>query len=470
MADLFSGHEAEARTSPRRPLAERMRPQHLDEFRGQAHLLAPGKFLRQAIDARTLPGSLILWGPPGSGKTTLARLMAHHFDAEFIAFSAVTSGVKDVKATVERARLLRQAGRGAVFLFVDEVHRFNRAQQDAFLPHVENGTLTLVGATTENPSFAVNAALLSRARVLELQPLDPDAICSILSQAIADPERGLGSLRLDLEEGVLERLAVLAGGDARTALNVLELVTAAARPGEKHAVSAAMVADAAGRRNLGLDRGREEHYNLISALQKSLRGGDPDAGLYWLARLLEGGEDPMYVARRLIRCASEDVGNADPRALQMSVAAAQSVMLIGMPEAELALAQAVIYLATAPKSNRVTRAYGAARHEVRAGTNPPVPLHLRNAPTRVLRDLGRGEGYLDPHDFEAAIVDQEYLPESLRGRSYYEPSAEAYERTLAERLETWRGLREQLRRSKRVGVPRKTRDSEPRTASPDSND
>ncbi|MFQ5598986.1 MAG: replication-associated recombination protein A [Candidatus Krumholzibacteriia bacterium] len=463
MGDLFSTGDPEASGDTaggasgggtRVPLAERMRPRSFDEFRGQRHLLAPGKILRQILDAGTLSTSLILWGAPGSGKTTLARLMAAHLAAEFVAFSAVTAGVKDVRAVVERARLLRKVHDHPAFLFVDEVHRFNRAQQDAFLPHLENGLLTLIGATTENPSFSVNSALLSRSRVLELHRLSVPDLESILRDAVADAERGLGHLDLEIETGVVERLAELADGDARAALNVLEILAAPAAPGRRHAVTAGRLREAMARRTLGLDRGREEHYNLISALHKSLRGSDPDAGLYWLARLLEGGEDPMYVARRLVRFASEDIGNADPRALTLCVGAAQAVSMIGMPEAELALAQAVVFLASAPKSNRITTAYGAARTDVRERENPPVPLHLRNAPTRLLRDLGRGEGYVYPHDYEAAIVVQDFLPETLRGRHYYEPSTEGFERTLAERLHSWREFRERLRRSERVGIPR----------------
>ena len=451
MQDLFAAPE---RSASYVPLADRMRPRSLAELRGQEHLLAPGAVLRDMLETGRLSSSVILWGPPGSGKTTLARLMAQSLHAEFATFSAVTAGVKDVKAVVERARDRRRAGARPVLLFVDEVHRFNKAQQDAFLPHVEDGTLTLVGATTQNPSFAINSALLSRTRVFELRPLPAADVEAILEAAVADPERGLGRLQLQLDSGILRRLAVWSDGDARAALNTLEFATSPAQPGEKYRVTAERLRAALARRQPGLDRGGEEHYNLISALHKSLRGSDADASLHWLARLLEAGEDPLYVARRLVRFASEDVGNADPRALGLCVAAAQSVAMIGMPEAELALAQATLYLATAVKSNRVLLSWEAARRDVLEGGHAPVPLHLRNAPTQLLRDLGRAAGYLYPHDFEAGIVVQEYLPEALRGRTYYQPSSEGYERTLGERLAVWREYRERLRRSGHAGVPR----------------
>jgi putative ATPase len=436
------------------PLAERMRPQSWEELRGQEHLIGPGGALQPAIESGELSSSLILWGPPGSGKTTLARLLAASMQAEFQSFSAVTAGVREVREVVDKAKALERIGRGPLLLFVDEVHRFNKAQQDAFLPHVEDGTLLLVGATTENPSFAINAALRSRSRVFELQPLTAGDIEAVLETAIRDRERGLGTLDLDVEPGALAKLAELANGDVRTALNVLELATTGARPGARLALGFETLRAALAHRVAGLDRGGEEHYNLVSALHKSVRGSDPDASLYWLARLLEAGEDPLYVARRLVRIASEDVGNADPQALQLCTAAFLAAERIGMPEADLALAQATLYLAAAPKSNRVTSAYGAARADVHEGANPPVPLHLRNAPTPLLRAHGRGVGYLYPHDFEDNLVVQDYLPETLRGRMYYEPSAEGHERVLSERLANWRATREQLRRTGRSGRPR----------------
>jgi putative ATPase len=418
------------------PLAERMRPRTWSEFRGQTHLLGPDGALRVILEQGELTSSLLLWGPPGSGKTTLARLIAAAIRADFHSFSAVTAGIREVKAVVERAHELRRIGRAPVLLFVDEVHRFNKAQQDAFLPHIEAGTLVLVGATTENPSFAINAALRSRSRVFELQPLETPDIVAVLEAALADSEHGLGSLDLDLEPGVLHRLAELANGDARAALQALEFATAGFRPGTRHRLTADRLRAAMAHRIPGLDRGGEEHYNLVSALHKSLRGSDPDASLYWLARLLEAGEDPLYVGRRLVRVASEDVGNADPRALSICIAALQAVERIGMPEADLALAQAALYLATAPKSNRVYRAYDRARAEVRDGIDAPVPMHLRNAPTAWLGAMGRAEGYLYPHDFEAGIVIQDYLPAPLAGRMYYEPSDAGYEKTLSERLQS----------------------------------
>ena len=356
-------------------------------------------------------------------------------------FSAVTAGVRDVKTAVERARLLLRGSGRRTFLFVDEVHRFNRAQQDAFLPHLEDGTLTLIGATTENPSFSVNSALLSRARVIELERLSTQDVEAILLAALADGERGLGTVRLDIESGVVERLAELADGDARTALNVLEMLAAPAQPDQPHRISADALAEALARRNLGLDRGREEHYNLISALHKSVRGGDPDAALYWLARLLEAGEDPMYVARRLIRIASEDVGMADPRALEQVAAAAHAVEHVGMPECELALAQSAAYLALAPKSNALYRGYGEVKREIGRRPGLAVPLQLRNAPTELMREAGYGEGYRYGHDEPGGVADLECLPEELVGTRFFRPTEQGWEARIRERLAAEYGVR-----------------------------
>ncbi len=425
---------------PRRgaPLADRMRPRTLEEFVGQPHLLAPGKILRVALEQGEVP-SLIFWGPPGTGKTSLAMLVASHVRAAFIPFSAVTAGIKEIKEVIAEAeRCLRGAGQRTV-LFVDEIHRFNKAQQDAFLPHVERGTITLIGATTENPSFEVIAPLLSRAKVLVLRPLGEPDIRAILERALSDPERGLGRRGLQVSEDALLAIVRWGNGDARAALNLLEL---AARLAEASArtglVTPAIVQEAAQHRSLLYDKAGEEHFNLISALHKSLRGSDPDAALYWLARMLASGEDPLYIARRLIRFASEDIGNADPAALSLAVAAKEAYHFLGSPEGELALAQCVTYLATAPKSNAVYEAFGAAQADVASAPAEPVPLHIRNAPTPLMTDLGYGEGYKYAHDYEDAYVKQDYLPERLQGRIYYRPSDRGLEREIRKRLEAWR--------------------------------
>ena len=420
------------------PLADRMRPRTLEEFVGQAHLLGAGKILRIALDQGDVP-SLILWGPPGTGKTSLALLVARHVQAAFVPFSAVTSGIKEIKEVMAEAdRRLRSGGQRTI-LFVDEIHRFNKAQQDAFLPHVERGTITLIGATTENPSFEVIAPLLSRAKVLALKPLTDDEIRLIVDRALKDPERGLGKVKLSVAPDALEGMVRWANGDARAALNLLELsarlVERAAEPG---AVTLAVVQEAAQRRSLLYDKAGEEHYNLISALHKSLRGSDPDAALYWLARMLASGEDPLYVARRLVRFASEDIGNADPHALPLAVAAKEAYHFLGTPEGELALAQCVLYLATAPKSNAVYAAFGAAQADVASAPAEPVPLHIRNAPTPLMKELGYAEGYKYAHDYEGAHVEQEYLPERLRGRVYYHPTDRGLEAEIRKRLAAWR--------------------------------
>jgi len=425
------------------PLAARMRPLTLDQIVGQQHLLAPGRALRRSIESDHV-ASMILWGPPGSGKTTLAAVIAETTSSRFVALSAVTAGVADLRRVVEdAAKLLRATGRRTI-LFIDEIHRFSKSQQDAILPHVERGTVTLIGATTENPSFEVNAALLSRSRVFTMHALTDEDIETLLRRALTDAERGLGSAGLSLSDEALRYLAGYANGDARAALNALELAASVAQAdaGGNTTIDLAAVEDAVQQRALLYDKGGEEHYNLISALHKSLRGSDPDAALYWLARMLESGEDPLYVVRRMIRFASEDVGMADPQALLVCVAAQQAVHFIGMPEGALALAQAVIHLAVAPESNAVYTAYAAAQEDVRATRNDPVPLHLRNAPTRLMKELDYGKGYAYAHDNYAGQPDpadplrppperpQDYLPEQLRDRAYYQPTAQGNEASI----------------------------------------
>jgi len=434
--ELFPRESSAPRKSG--PLADRMRPRTLEEVVGQTHLLGPGKILRVTLMQGEIP-SLILWGPPGTGKTSLAMLVAAHVKAVFISFSAVTSGIKEIKEVIaEAGRRLRGGGQRTV-LFVDEIHRFNKAQQDAFLPHVERGTITLIGATTENPSFEVIAPLLSRAKVLVLQPLTDPEIRAIVERALQDVERGLGRSSLRMAAEAMEAIIRWANGDARAALNLLELAArlAAASP-DPGQITAAIVEEAAQKRSLLYDKAGEEHYNLISALHKSLRGSDPDAALYWLARMLASGEDPLYLARRLIRFASEDVGNADPQALSLAVAAKDAYHFLGSPEGELALAQCVTYLATAPKSNAVYIAFGEAQADVASAPAEPVPLHIRNAPTPLMGELGYGKDYKYAHDYEDAHVEQDYLPERLRGRTYYRPTDRGLEADIQKRLRAWR--------------------------------
>ena len=442
--DLFPEPPASA-VGPRPPLADRMRPRTLDEVLGQDHLLGPGRVLRVALERGELH-SMILWGPPGSGKTTLASLMAHVAGARFLAFSAVLSGVKEIRQVVAEAETALVRRRERTILFVDEIHRFNRAQQDAFLPHVEKGTLVLIGATTENPSFEVNAALLSRCRVYVLRPLGEADVSAILRRALADRERGLGEAGARVTDDALALVARLASGDARSALNILELAVQLA--GAERGVTETSIREAAQRRALLYDKAGEEHYNLISALHKSLRDSDPDAALYWMTRMLESGEDPLYVARRLVRFASEDVGNADPAALTLALAARDAYHFLGSPEGELALAQATLYLALAPKSNAAYVAYDEARKDVRERPAEPVPLHIRNAPTGLMRDLGYGTGYRYAHDAPDARVDQEHLPDALRGRRYYRPTDRGLEAELGRRLAEWHRWR-----AERGGAP-----------------
>jgi putative ATPase len=426
---------------PAGPLADRMRPRSLDDVVGQDHLLGAGRVLRVAIERGELH-SMILWGPPGSGKTTLASLMAHVAGARFVAFSAVLSGVKEIRQVVAEAEAERARRRQRTILFVDEIHRFNRAQQDAFLPHVEKGTVVLVGATTENPSFEVNSALLSRCRVYVLHGLTEDDLVTIMRRALADRERGLADLAPEVTEEALRLIARLASGDARAALNILELaVQMAPLTSGRRVVGESTIREAAQRKTLLYDKSGEEHYNLISALHKSLRDSDADAALYWMTRMLDSGEDPLYVARRLVRFASEDIGNADPQALALTLAAKDAYDFLGSPEGELALAQATLYLALAPKSNAAYVAFNEAKADVHERPAEPVPLHIRNAPTGLMRDLGYGKGYQYAHDAPDAIVDQEHLPEALRGRQYYRPVERGLEAELARRLAAWRARR-----------------------------
>lgn len=430
---LFAAAEPPAATGAAAgaPLAERMRPRTLDEFIGQGHLLGSHRLLRDMIESGRLH-SLVLWGPPGTGKTSLARLIAGATQAHFIAFSAVLSGVKELRLVIEDARRERQRGRRSV-LFVDEIHRFNKAQQDAFLPHVEDGTIVLIGATTENPSFEIIAPLLSRASVLVLHPLTPEDLHAIATRALADVERGLGGRELVAEPAALEALVTLADGDARALLNMLETAADLAVHRGTATLSRALVEDAAQRRALRYDKAGEEHYNVTSAFIKSLRGSDPDAALYWMLRMLEAGDDPLFVARRMVIFAAEDVGLADPQALSVALAAKQAVEFVGLPEGRIPLAEAAVYLATAPKSNTAYAAMLAAAEDVRTQGALPVPLHLRNAPTRLLRELGYGRGYQYAHDQPDHAVAHAHLPEALAGRQYYQPGDSDTERAIAAR-------------------------------------
>jgi putative ATPase len=444
---LFDEPASTQGPAPASPLADRMRPRTLDEIVGQDHLLGAGRVLRAAIESGELH-SMILWGPPGSGKTTLASLMAQVAGARFVAFSAVLLGVKEIRQVVSEADAERTRRRRRTILFVDEIHRFNRAQQDAFLPHVEKGTIVLVGATTENPSFEVNSALLSRCRVYVLRGLTEDDLVAIMRRAVGDRERGLGGLAPDVSEEALALIARLANGDARSALNILELaVQLTPLASGRRTVTETGIREAAQRKTLLYDKSGEEHYNLISALHKSLRDSDADAALYWMTRMLDSGEDPLYVARRLVRFASEDVGNADPQALTLTLAAKDAYEFLGTPEGELALAQATLYLALAPKSNAAYVAFDEAKADVQERPAEPVPLHIRNAPTGLMRDLGYGSGYQYAHDAPEARVDQEHLPEALRGRQYYRPVDRGLEVELGRRLAEWRRWRAEHRRS-----------------------
>lgn len=421
------------------PLADRMRPSTAAEVAGQQHILGAGRLINKLLKAGEIP-SLIFWGPPGSGKTTLALLLAQAVGANFTAFSAVLSGVKEIKAVVAAAEEEKRSSGRKTILFVDEIHRFNKAQQDAFLPHVENGLITLIGATTENPSFEVIAPLLSRMRVVVLKALTRDDLEEIVNRALTDTERGLGAMRVNLDPEAMEHVISMSDGDARFALNSLETAVMLTEPNADgiRCITVSTVEEALQKKALLYDKAGEEHYNLISALHKSLRGSDPDAALYWMMRMLSAGEDPLYIARRMVRFASEDIGNADPAALEMTLAAMQSYHALGSPEGELALAQAAIYLATAPKSNAVYLAMGKCRKDIEKTGSLPVPHHIRNAPTRLMKELGYGRGYKYAHSYEEALVSQDYLPPEIKGHAYYQPTNRGMEKVIGERLRKWR--------------------------------
>jgi putative ATPase len=435
---LGSGGQPVPEPGESAPLAARMRPRTLDDYVGQGHILGPGKALRELIEKDAI-GSIILWGPPGTGKTTLARIIAGRTDAAFVHFSAVTEGIARVREIVaEAAARLQGTGRRTI-LFCDEIHRFNKAQQDAFLPHVEAGTIALIGATTENPSFELVGALLSRSRVFVLQPLSTDALREILGRAAADAEHGIASLGLVIEQDAADIMAREADGDARRALNTLE--TAATLVGPGGTVTSDVAREAMQLRFARYDKGGEEHFNILSAYHKSLRGSDPDAALYWMARMIEGGQDPLIIFRRAIAMAAEDIGMADPNALQLAVAAREAFRVLGPPEGHLPLAEMTVYLATAPKSNASYRALHAALDAARSTPAAPVPLHIRNAPTRLMKDLGYHEGYRYAHDYEEGVVGQQHMPDELVGTRFYTPGDYGFEKKIRERLDHWQGLR-----------------------------
>jgi putative ATPase len=449
--DIFDYHAKKA-ANPGRPLAERMRPGNLDEFIGQLHVVGEGTLIRNAIEQDRI-FSMILWGPPGCGKTTLARIVAAETRSYFVHFSAVLSGVKEIRAVIAEAQNQQKLYRKPTILFVDEIHRFNKAQQDAFLHHVENGMITLIGATTENPSFEVISPLLSRCRVITLEMLTSDDIEVIINSALKDSKRGIGNLNLKLEPDALAYLIDIADGDARVALNSLEIASSLVAKTNEFSekaessltISLKDLERALQKKALAYDKSGEAHYNIISAFHKSLRGSDPDAALYWLERMFAAGEDPFYIARRMVRFASEDIGNADPQALNIAINAMEAFKFLGHPEGELALAQAAVYLASAPKSNSIYAAYGRVQQVVKKAGSLPVPLHIRNAPTRLMKDLGYGRDYKYAHNYKNAFVAQDYLPEQLKGQVFYTPSERGYEKIVKERLDKWRRLKDKHR-------------------------